>query len=234
MTGEGAEALAELLDERRHLLGVALWLSGSAATATGTTAPGTAAPGTTAPGTTATAAVLAHGGARAADGVVARVVPAAGGLPAAAGGTAWGTAGGAGLRQVAPERHDRAVRGFAAACDAGDPAAMRALLAGDAVAVSDGGGKLRAPIHPARGADAVARYVTALLAGRPGDEPALTRVNGRTGLVLRHSGRAVAVVGLSVAATGITAVWIILNPDKLRHWHLSPPRPAPGTPRART
>ncbi|MGW0203993.1 hypothetical protein ACWDX9_62370, partial [Nonomuraea sp. NPDC003201] len=116
-------------------------------------------------------------------------------------------------------RHDRAARRFAAACDLKDTAALRAVLAADAIVVSDGGGKLRAPVRPIYGADAVARFVTSLLAGRPGTEVAVESVNGRTGLVLRQAGRAVAVAGVSVAEAEITAVWIVLNPDKLQHWH---------------
>ncbi|MEU6782096.1 hypothetical protein ABZ912_23070 [Nonomuraea angiospora] len=116
-------------------------------------------------------------------------------------------------------RHDRVARRFAVACDLGDTAALRAVLAADAIVVSDGGGKLRAPVRPIHGADAVARFVTSLLAGRPGTEVAVESVNGRTGLVLRQAGRAVAVVGVSVAEVEITAVWIVLNPDKLQRWH---------------
>jgi RNA polymerase sigma-70 factor (ECF subfamily) len=43
-------------------------------------------------------------------------------------------------------------------------------------------------------------------------------VNGRTGLVLRSAGQAVAVISVSVADSEVTAVWIVLNPDKLQRW----------------
>ncbi|MET8337479.1 sigma factor [Streptosporangium canum] len=116
-------------------------------------------------------------------------------------------------------RHDRVARRFAAACRTGDAAALRAVLAADAIVVSDGGGKVRAPVHPAYGADAVARMVTALLIGQPGTKLSAGSVNGRTGLVLRREGQAVAVASVSVAEAEVTAVWIVLNPDKLQHWH---------------
>jgi Ohr subfamily peroxiredoxin len=122
-------------------------------------------------------------------------------------------------------KHDQVARRFATACEKGDVAALREVLATDAMVVSDGGGKLRAPVRPTYGADAVARFVTTLLAGRPGGaEVALGSVNGRTGLVLRRAGKAVAVVSVSVADDQVTAAWIVLNPDKLRHWH----HPAPS------
>ncbi|MFG2004223.1 hypothetical protein ACGFNU_34190 [Spirillospora sp. NPDC048911] len=116
-------------------------------------------------------------------------------------------------------RHDHVVRRFAAACDTADTAALKKVLAVDAMVVSDGGGKVRAAMHPTHGADAVAHFVTALLAGRPRTVVSVESVNGRTGLVLRRAGQAVAVVSLSIAAAEVTAVWIVLNPDKMRRWH---------------
>ncbi|TDC88200.1 RNA polymerase subunit sigma [Nonomuraea deserti] len=145
----------------------------------------------------------------------------------------------AGLARLHPgrtrfDRHDRVARRFVAACVSGDVAALRAVLAPDVMAVSDGGGKVRAALRPAHGADTVARLVTELLTGRSGTDSALTgrsgtdpaaeSVNGRTGLVLRQAGQAVAVISVSVAGNEVTAVWIVLNPDKLRSWHR--PRPA--------
>jgi RNA polymerase sigma-70 factor, ECF subfamily len=146
-TGDAAESLAEMLDEREHLLETALWMFSSEA------------------------------------------------------------------------RHERVRCHFARACMAGDVAALRATLAADAVAVSDGGGKVRAASRPLHGADEVARFVSALLSRTAGTVLTAESVNGRTGLVLRRGGEAVAVVSLSVAGTRITAVWIVLNPDKLTRWH---------------
>lgn len=133
-------------------------------------------------------------------------------------------AGGSAHRQVGADQavldgHDRVVRRFAEVCALGDVAALREILATGATAVSDGGGKLRAAVHPICGADAVARFVVALLAGQPGTEVAVESVNGRTGLVLRQEDQAVVVVGMSVAGAMVTAVWIVLNPDKLQPWH---------------
>lgn len=124
-----------------------------------------------------------------------------------------------GADQAVLDGHDRVVRRFAEGCVLGDATALRGILATGATAVSDGGGKLRAAVHPVYGAEAVARFVVALLAGQPGTEVTVEFVNGRTGLVLRQAGQAVAVVGMSVAGAMVTAVWIVLNPDKLQPWH---------------
>ncbi|MFD0891650.1 hypothetical protein ACFQ08_44475, partial [Streptosporangium algeriense] len=127
-------------------------------------------------------------------------------------------------RQAGPDRavlteHDRVVRRFAEVCGLGEVTALQEILAVDATAVSDGGGRLRAAVHPVHGAEPVAWFVVALLTGQSGTEVAAESVNGRTGLVLRQAGQAVAVVGMSVAEARVTAVWIVLNPDKLRPWH---------------
>ncbi|MFI7132742.1 hypothetical protein ACIBQ1_44180 [Nonomuraea sp. NPDC050153] len=249
MTDVSAGTLAEMLDERRHLLELALWMFGSEVTAerivqetyrrwyalddgeraaiavprawltrvaggiclellaaashTLSSPPAPGPPATLAPtAPTAPAAPTAAPTAaapRPVTGPPQRQAPSAGAMLA---------------------RHDRVARRFAAACDTGDATALRAVLAADAIVVSDGGGKLRAPVRPTYGAQAVARFVTALLAGQPpGTEPAVESVNGRTGLVLRQAGRAVAVVSVSVAGPEVTAVWIVLNPDKLHSWH---------------
>lgn len=44
-------------------------------------------------------------------------------------------------------------------------------------------------------------------------------VNGAPGLVGRREGRVVTVVVLSGRAGEITDVWIVANPEKLRHWN---------------
>jgi len=125
--------------------------------------------------------------------------------------------------------HDHVARRFATACNTGDTTTLTAVLASDAMVVSDGGGKVRAPLHPTNGAASVAAYVTGLLAGR---RVAVESVNGRTGLVLHHNGQAVAVISLSVADAQVTAVWIVLNPDKLHRWQspMTPQPPSTGTP----
>ncbi|MET9247929.1 hypothetical protein [Nonomuraea sp. NPDC003709] len=234
MTDVSAGTLAEMLDERQHLLEIALWMFGSESTADRivqeTYRRWYALDDEERAGIAVPRAWLT----RVAGGICLELLAAPGPLPGPGTAEAPSPAAAPAPRpqparrpahqQARPDRamlvrHDRVARRFAAACDLGDTAALRAVLAADAIVVSDGGGKLRAPVRPTYGADAVARFVTSLLAGRPGTEVAVESVNGRTGLVLRQAGRAVAVVGVSVAETEITAVWIVLNPDKLQRWH---------------
>ncbi|GAA3592883.1 RNA polymerase sigma factor [Nonomuraea rosea] len=248
MTEVGAGTLAEMLDERQHLLEIARWMFGSPVTAdrivqetyrrwyalgdaerAGITVPRAwltrvagglclellAAPVAAPPSPSLRSPV----GLPTADDAVCRPEPGIGSAQQ------WATS-----RQAMLARHDRVARRFAAACEAGDAAALKAVLAAKAMVVSDGGGKIRAAVRPTHGADAVARFVTTLL-GRTGADMAVQpemavktvvaveSVNGRTGLVLRREGQVVAAVSVSVAEGEVTAVWIVLNPDKLQHWH---------------
>jgi RNA polymerase sigma-70 factor (ECF subfamily) len=122
-------------------------------------------------------------------------------------------------------RRDLLVRGLAAACRRGDLDGLRAVLDADATAVCDGGGVVPA-IGPVHGAGDVARLAAVLLRERPGVELTVEAVNGGPGLALRSAGRAVAVVAVDTAGTGITVLWIVLNPAKLHRWHSA--RPATG------
>jgi RNA polymerase sigma-70 factor (ECF subfamily) len=237
MTEAGARSLAEMLDERRHLLEIALWMFGSAATAdrivqetyrrwyalndeerAGIAVPRAwltrVAGGICLESLATPAAFRPPSAVPRADSVPAPVADG----PALRGGTVRRRSGQP-FRKAMLDRHDRVARRFAAACDTGDVAALKAVLASDALVVSDGGGKLRTSVRPTYGADAVAQFIAALLAGPPGIVVTIESVNGRTGLALRRAGHAVAVVSVSVAGTEVTAVWIVLNPDKLQHWH---------------
>lgn len=118
-----------------------------------------------------------------------------------------------------PKRHARVLHRFAGACADGDQATIECLLAADVIVVGDGGGKVRTPVIPVQGAAESARFVGALLCGHEHVAVTTESVNGRSGLVLRRGGEALAVVSLSVAHAHITAVWITVNPDKLRSWH---------------
>ncbi|MFI6284413.1 RNA polymerase sigma-70 factor [Streptomyces sp. NPDC051018] len=107
---------------------------------------------------------------------------------------------------------------FLAACLGGDLNRMMELLAPDVTAWSDGGGKVKAAVHPQRGAEKVARFLTAVLT-QPMDDPKLhaVDVNGRPGLLLTVAGRPDSVACVEVVDARITEIRIIRNPAKLRH-----------------
>ncbi|GLX96521.1 sigma factor [Herbidospora sp. NBRC 101105] len=206
------DSLTEMLDERRHLIDVATWLFGSETAADQivqeTYRRWYALTEAERAAITSPRAWLT----RVAGGICLELLAAGAPHPPPVPRTAPRP-----RRGLVPSvRHDHVAHRFAAACSTGDAPALRAVLSPDVLVVSDGGGKVRAPLDPTHGAEAVTRYLSRLLAGV---EAAVEPVNGRTGLVLRQNGRAVAVVSVSVAATDVTAVWIVLNPDKLEGWH---------------
>ncbi|MFD1830035.1 RNA polymerase sigma-70 factor [Streptomyces desertarenae] len=107
---------------------------------------------------------------------------------------------------------------FLAACLGGDLDRMLELLAPGVTVWSDGGGRAKAAVHPQRGADKVARFLSAVLA-RPMEDARMRAVdvNGRPGLLLTVAGRPDTVACAEVADGLITEIRIIRNPDKLRH-----------------
>ena len=111
---------------------------------------------------------------------------------------------------------DDVVRRLAAACRIGEVEAIAAVLSPDAVAVCDGGGRVPAPVMPLRGTGEVTWLLRTLLAAT---DPGVESINGRAGLVLRRAGRALAVIAVTCDQDHVTALWVVLNPNKLRGWN---------------
>lgn len=100
---------------------------------------------------------------------------------------------------------------------------MLAHMAENVVLVADGGGKAGALLRPLHGANPVAR-VMINATRKHGFEKAEIRpatINGLPGFVRFEDGHAQAVLAFGIAGGRIQAVFIISNPDKLRH--LNPP-----------
>jgi len=118
---------------------------------------------------------------------------------------------------VSPHEHEDLTRRFARACADGDLGGLLALLADDATAWTDGGGKAPAARQPIQGAMNVARYLLGVMAKAPANVVSRVRaINGQPGLIVEAGGDIVAVVALEVADGRIAAVRSVVNPDKLR------------------
>ncbi|MFC5212522.1 hypothetical protein [Streptomyces coerulescens] len=122
-------------------------------------------------------------------------------------------------RPTSVGEHDAVVRAVRQACVREDERALASLLAADAAAFFDGGGKVRAPVRPVEGDVPVARSLLTLLARHPRTTLDTHAVNGRTGLVLRYGRQVAAVISLDVVGRHVVHVWVTLNPDKLRTWN---------------
>jgi RNA polymerase sigma-70 factor (ECF subfamily) len=111
---------------------------------------------------------------------------------------------------------ERLLEAFLAAARDGDLAALTGLVAADATAWTDGGGRVKAARNPVTGADRVARFFAGLYG--PGRRVTVRRLelNGQpAALVVRpDSGR----YALTLGATDgrITGFYLVGNPDKLR------------------
>lgn len=105
---------------------------------------------------------------------------------------------------------------FARACVTRDVEAVVALLAEDAVAWTDGGGKAKAAPRPVVGAGRVARFLSGISRDvDPGATVRHLRLNGQPGLVISVSGEVRVVVVLDIEEGRISGVRIVVNPEKL-------------------
>jgi len=113
-------------------------------------------------------------------------------------------------------RHERLMEEFRLALAAGDAERLIGLLAPDATITSDGGGKVLAARNIVRGAGRIVRLVlgVARKLGRGRIErPA--RFAGEAGFVTYDGERPVRIVMAASDGERITAVYFVLNPDKL-------------------
>ncbi|MBO2465233.1 RNA polymerase sigma-70 factor [Actinomadura violacea] len=127
------------------------------------------------------------------------------------------------------------VEEFLAAALSGDTEPLIRLLADDAVSVADGGGKVTARRTPVIGAVGIAQYLRgmfrpsdskrALVGGSPAFHAAV--VNGGPAVVVEVDEQVIGVVCLDASPSGVAAVHIQVNPDKLqriaRQWAATGP-----------
>jgi len=106
---------------------------------------------------------------------------------------------------------------FAMAVTAQDMPAVMSLLAPDAVAYTDGGGKVRAALRPLIGADEVAHVLMSVVAKSEGvGATNLTRANGTIALALLEGGSSDMLTVIAPDEKGqIAWIYVMRNPDKL-------------------
>jgi RNA polymerase sigma-70 factor, ECF subfamily len=122
-----------------------------------------------------------------------------------------------------PARRAAVVREFKVAWQSKDIGALVDLLAPDATAIGDGGGRATAAARPVEGAEQVARYWVDLAAQADERAALLERsVNGQPGLAVLYDGVVVAVLAFEVVGEKITRIWGVRNPEKLRAWTVGP------------
>ena len=124
----------------------------------------------------------------------------------------------AGSNAIDP-KHAALVSAFMTASRSGDVAALTRLLASDARAVTDGGGKVTAALNVIEGADRVAAFLVGVV--RKGWTDDLTfrldTINGLPGLIVSRAGALVQTTAFEVEGDVVKAIYVVRNPDKLRH-----------------
>ena len=122
---------------------------------------------------------------------------------------------------VRPDEGARLAEAFLAAVQSGDAAALGRLLAADATLHSDGGGKKRAALNVLHGRDRIAAFFAGVVRKQAAAITAIrvrpARINGLPGFVTVEPGGTVQTIALEIAGAEIAAIYIVRNPDKLRH-----------------
>jgi RNA polymerase sigma-70 factor (ECF subfamily) len=121
---------------------------------------------------------------------------------------------------VDPAEQARLAEAFFTASRSGDAAALRDLLAAAATLHTDGGGRKRAALNVITGAERIARFFMGLARKGRARAPLWSkqlRVNGLPGIATVEHDGTVQTIALEIAAGRITAIYVMRNPDKLRH-----------------
>ncbi|YBV95566.1 sigma-70 family RNA polymerase sigma factor [Phyllobacteriaceae bacterium JZ32] len=125
------------------------------------------------------------------------------------------------LRYPLPEDRGRSIaEAFFQASRNGDMTALQGLLAEDAVMYSDGGGIRIATLNPIFGCEKIVRFFAGISEKPTGRMPPahrFDRIDGLPGIVTLEEDGLPQTVALDIADGLITAIYIVRNPDKLRH-----------------
>jgi RNA polymerase sigma-70 factor (ECF subfamily) len=111
---------------------------------------------------------------------------------------------------------------FFAASRSGDMTALSAMLAADVSLHADGGGKRTAALEPSIGFDAVMKVHEVLAARFRENGSRLVRaafVNGLPGFITLEADGELQTTALDIEDGKIAAIYVMRNPDKLRHLH---------------
>jgi RNA polymerase sigma-70 factor (ECF subfamily) len=116
-------------------------------------------------------------------------------------------------------KHTQLLSAFVTATASGDLDALMKVLATDVRIVTDGGGKAAAALNVIEGADRSARFLVG--AARKGWRPDFTlrhaTINGLPGVIVDSPDGPVQTAAFEIDGGVIRAMYVVRNPDKLRH-----------------
>jgi len=120
-------------------------------------------------------------------------------------------------------KHAQLMSAFEAATQSGDLNALTQMLASDVRIVTDGGGKVRAALNVIEGADRAAQFLVDVTRKRPGAwwredfRPRFAIINGLPGIIVEAPEGPVQTAAFEIEGDVIRALYVVRNPDKLRH-----------------
>ncbi|MDX8530837.1 sigma-70 family RNA polymerase sigma factor [Mesorhizobium sp. VK25A] len=124
--------------------------------------------------------------------------------------------------KVEKQRGLEIAEAFFNASRSGDMKALGAMLSADVTAHADGGGKRPAATQPALGFEAVMTQYAAVVAWLKDNPSELVRygfINGLPGFVTLEADGELQTTALDIEDGRIAAIYVMRNPDKLRHLH---------------
>ena len=132
--------------------------------------------------------------------------------------------------EVSRDQHQDLLLRFAHASAARSEGQLLSLLAPDAIAYTDGGGKVAAALNPIYGADKITRFILGLARKFYSDAElasTVVEINGRPGLLLQTDGEFFGAITIESDGERITGLYVVRNPDKLTR--IAPTFPSPGS-----
>lgn len=119
------------------------------------------------------------------------------------------------MRRGATERD--LIERLATALASSDRAGVLATLQPHVILTIDSGGLLPNALTPLVGATAAAAALAALVTD--GVSVVMASINGAPGFILRRDGTVVGAVSAEMRAGSLRSLWVVCNPEKLRHWN---------------
>ncbi len=121
-------------------------------------------------------------------------------------------------------KHAQLISAFVAATQSGDLQMLMQLLASDVCVITDGGGKAAAALNVIEGADRAARFLVG--ATRKGWREDFTlrfaTINGLPGVIVDGREGPVQTAAFEIEGDVIRSLYVVRNPDKLRHLAAAP------------
>jgi RNA polymerase sigma-70 factor, ECF subfamily len=125
------------------------------------------------------------------------------------------------IEEALEPKNNEVIQTFVLALYEGNIQKLEDLLNKDVTLYSDGGGKVYAAVKPIFSKDSVVRFIMKLMAqNQSADQPAIVKmvnVNGGMGLLVRGKDNIWTVISFHVKNNQITDIYIVRNPEKLKH-----------------